>query len=181
MSEDRTLVEQMRRGDTAALRRIYLKYRDDLHAVATYLLADASQAEDVLHEVFVGFASGANGFHLRSDLRAYLATCVANRARDRLRRRFMKDVPLDQGAPVPDPGPEPVQEAMMNERAGRLYAALSELPIEQREAITLHLHGGLAFRAIARDLGVSVYTVKSRYRYGLQKLRSVLLRLRGDL
>ena len=52
--------------------------------------------------------------------------------------------------------------------------ALSRLPYEQREAISLHLQGGMKFKAIAELLDVSVNTAQSRYRYGLDKLRSIL-------
>jgi len=48
------------------------------------------------------------------------------------------------------------------------------LPYEQRETITLHLHGGLTFREIAEHQDVSINTAQSRYRYGLDRLRSIL-------
>lgn len=56
MIEDKLLVWRFNRGDTAALCRIYEKYRDSLLKVAVALLNDRSGAEDVLHDVFVGFA-----------------------------------------------------------------------------------------------------------------------------
>ncbi len=55
-----------------------------------------------------------------------------------------------------------------------LGAALEELPYEQREVITLHMHMGISLRALARSLDISANTVKSRYRYGMDKLRSLL-------
>ncbi|MHC4692661.1 MAG: sigma factor-like helix-turn-helix DNA-binding protein, partial [Planctomycetota bacterium] len=45
---------------------------------------------------------------------------------------------------------------------------------EQREVIILHLQGGMMFSHIARLQGISVNTIRSRYRYGLDKLRSLL-------
>ena len=56
----------------------------------------------------------------------------------------------------------------------RLYQAIADLPAEQREVITLRLHGELTFEKIAQQKGVSNNTIRSRYRYGLQKLRSSL-------
>ena len=49
-----------------------------------------------------------------------------------------------------------------------------ELPYEQRETIVLRLHGDLRFRQIAKLRNVSIKTIQSRYRYGLDKLRSTL-------
>ena len=85
VEEDRRLLRGMRRGDQAALRRLYEKHKDDLLTVAVSLTLDMAAAEDVLHDVFVRFAENANRVHLRSSLKAYLATSVANRARDRFR------------------------------------------------------------------------------------------------
>jgi len=51
---------------------------------------------------------------------------------------------------------------------------MTELPYEQREAIALRIHGNLGFRQIADLQNVSTKTVQSRYRYGLDKLRSTL-------
>ncbi|MHC4581225.1 MAG: sigma-70 family RNA polymerase sigma factor, partial [Planctomycetota bacterium] len=59
----------------------------------------------------------------------------------------------------------------LSERIGR---AMAELPSEQREVVVLHLQSKMKFRQIARSQGVSVNTVQSRYRYGLDKLRSML-------
>ncbi len=51
---------------------------------------------------------------------------------------------------------------------------MSQLPYDQRETIMLHFQAAMTFRTIAKSLGISVNTVKSRYRYGLDKLRLIL-------
>jgi RNA polymerase sigma-70 factor (ECF subfamily) len=51
---------------------------------------------------------------------------------------------------------------------------MAQLPYQQREVILLHLVNDLRFREIAAALEISPNTAKSRYRYGLQKLRSQL-------
>ncbi|MCH8219433.1 MAG: sigma-70 family RNA polymerase sigma factor, partial [Planctomycetes bacterium] len=68
----------------------------------------------------------------------------------------------------------PLNAAVGEEEAGHLQALLGRLPYEQREIIVLHLHQEMRFREIAQALGISINTVQSRYRYGLDKLRSVL-------
>ncbi|MHC4331906.1 MAG: sigma factor-like helix-turn-helix DNA-binding protein [Planctomycetota bacterium] len=64
--------------------------------------------------------------------------------------------------------------AICSEELIKLSYALAELPYEQREVIVLRLHGDLRFRQIAKMQRVSTKTVQSRYRYGLDKLRSTL-------
>ena len=63
---------------------------------------------------------------------------------------------------------------MSREGSQQVASALDELPYQQREVIILHLHSGLKFKEIANFQQVSVNTIQSRYRYGLNKLRSVL-------
>jgi len=55
-----------------------------------------------------------------------------------------------------------------------LNNVLAQLPYEQREAISMHLQGGMKFKEIAKSQDVSIGTIQSRYRYGLDKLRSIL-------
>ena len=51
---------------------------------------------------------------------------------------------------------------------------MAELPFEQREIVMLHLHGQMTFQAIAKAMQISTNTAKSRYRYGIDKLRVTL-------
>ena len=67
-----------------------------------------------------------------------------------------------------------IQLAICSEELEKLSCALGELPYEQREAIALRIHGNMRFQKIAELQNVSTKTVQSRYRYGLDKLRSTL-------
>ena len=51
---------------------------------------------------------------------------------------------------------------------------MARLPYEQREVVILHLRAGMKFRQIAKLQDISINTIKGRYRYGLDKLRSIL-------
>lgn len=175
MIEDRILVWRFNRGEPAALCRIYEKYRDGLLKVAAALLNDRSGVEDVLHDVFVDFAQTTGRFHLQGSLKGYLSICVANRARDRnrtKRRHGALSREATDPAAVSEDGPD--HAAVSRELAAKLDAAMAELPDEQREVIVLHVQGRLPFREIARLQEISLNTAQSRYRYGLDRLRSTL-------
>ncbi|MBN1360084.1 MAG: sigma-70 family RNA polymerase sigma factor [Sedimentisphaerales bacterium] len=175
MIEDKLLVWRFNRGDAAALCRICEKYRDDLLKVAAALLSDRSGVEDVLHDVFTAFAQNTGRLELKGSLKGYLAICVANRARDRnrmQRRRGAAD--LEQVRPERPAVAGPEHNAIGQEMAAKLDAAMAGLPDEQREAVVLHLQSKMRFRDIARLRGISINTALSRYRYGLEKLRSSL-------
>jgi len=173
---DKLLIAGCKKGSREALRRIYEKYRDDLLILAIALSHDAGLAEDAVHDVFVGFAQNVASFELTGSLRAYLAKCVANRVRDLMRsgRSRAKTLGSEYTRPVEQGRGEPSEFVACNEQLRLLSSALAELPYEQREVIALHIHGQMRFRSIAKSMGISVNTVKGRYRYGIQKLRSIL-------
>ena len=162
----------IKRGSGDALRRIYQKYKDDLLVLAMAVLNDATRAEDVLHDVFVRFVQDLAGFRLTGSLKGYLATCVANRARNINRQR--EAAGLEQVEAVGSDCCQPDQQIACSEQLQLLNRAMAKLSFEQREVIMLHLRSGLTFRQIVKSTEVSVNTAKSRYRYGIDKLRQIL-------
>ena len=174
MLEDKLLVLKCRRGSKDAMCRIYVKYKDYLLTLAKALLSEQATAEDVVHDVFVSFARSARKFQLTGSLRGYLTTCVSNRARDKIRARTRQADALDSVNPVILDLNNPAQRVIETEQLTRLRQAVSQIPYEQREVVMLHLKGGMKFREIAKLRGVSVSTIYGRYRYGLDKLRSLL-------
>jgi len=174
MIEDELLKWQFKRGSREALRRIYEKYLNNLLTLAMALLNDVNTAEDVVHDVFVSFAKSAEDFKLRGSLKSYLATCVMNRARDQIRTNQRQPMRLDESESISSNLNGPEQSVMCSEESEQLNQAIAQLPDEQREAIILHLKGEMKFKEIAKLQGVSVNTIQGRYRYGLNKLRSIL-------
>ncbi len=185
MLEDEWLKWKFRRGSREALARIYEKYLDSMLTLAIGLLNNTAEAEDVVHDVFVSFARSAGAFRLRGSLSGYLATSVVNRVRDRYRRRRQQPAcrvglapPEDRSAErwwgKPHPTAAPDDLMIFTEQAGRLSAAMAQLPEEQREVVLLRLTADMKFRDIAKLQQVSLNTVQGRYRYGLDKLRSML-------
>ena len=174
MLEDKLLVLKCRRGSRDAMCRIYEKYKDYLLTLAKGLLGEQAAAEDVVHDVFVSFARSARQFQLTGSLRGYLATCVSNRVRDKIRAKTRQAEALDSVNPIIWHSDNPEQCVIETEELIRLRQALSQIPYEQREAVMLHLKGGMKFREIAELQGLSVSTIHGRYRYGLDKLRSML-------
>ena len=174
MLEDRLLLFRFKHGDPDALRRIYEKYEVYLLTVATALLNDIGSAEDVLHDSFVAFAESADRIKLEGNLRNFLATCVANRARDLMRKRSRNCESLEKAAAFSCELKDPESTAVSSEQLEQVTAAIAMLPYEQREVVVLHLKAGMIFKQIAGLQKVSINTVQSRYRYGIDKLRSIL-------
>lgn len=175
MVEDKLLIWKFKRGDREALRRLYEKYKNDLLKLAVVLAGDAATAEDVVQDVFVSFAQSSARIRVSGSLKAFLLSCVVNRIRnrkrDRQRHRLCSETDPDV---VGSDSNRPEQWAVMSEQLELLSDAMSRLPEEQREVIALYMQGGMTFRQIAKIQNASINTVQGRYRYGLNKLRTLL-------
>ncbi len=174
MLEDKLLIWKLKRGDNSALRQVYEKYRSDLLTLALTLSNDKTSAEDAVHDVFVSFAQYAGQFELKRNLKNYLLACIANHVRNINRSKQKQTVFLDDAADAFTDLTSPEQSTMSAEMARRIASAMGQLPYEQREVIVLHLQGEMKFKAIAESQNVSINTIQSRYRYGIDKLRSIL-------
>jgi RNA polymerase sigma-70 factor (ECF subfamily) len=174
MLEDKLLLWRFKHGSSDALARIYDKYEMYLITVATALLNNTHAAEDVLQDFFISFVASADRIKLNGDLKAYLATCVANRARNRIKRKQLEPTALDDNSAFESAAPGPDLLAIQKEETAILNQAMSRLPYEQREVVVLHLQGNLKFTQIAKLRSTSANTVRSQYRYGLKKLGSLL-------
>jgi len=175
MIEDRLLIWRLKFGSTDALCRIYKKYKDNLLRLASALLNDQTAAEDIVHDCFVSFAQSPEKLKLYGSLKSYLATCVINRVRNAKKiRQRQETTGLYEAESAVSNSKRPEQWIIDSEQLRQLNDALAQLPEQQREVIILHLQGGMKFKAIAELQDVSINTIQSRYRYGLDKLRSIL-------
>ncbi|TKJ35415.1 MAG: hypothetical protein CEE38_14665 [Planctomycetes bacterium B3_Pla] len=175
MLEDRLLVWKFKRGSKEAFCRLYEKYRDDLLKLAISLLNEADLAEDVVHDVFESFIRNAGQFRLTGSLKGYLATCVVNRARNANRAHRRRQNPAPGLACTATANSiRPDRWIIFSDEFKRLNDALAQLPYDQRETVILRAQSGMKFRQIAKSQHVPIKTVQSRYRIGLDKLRSLL-------
>lgn len=175
MIEDKLLILRFKRGRPEALREIYDKYKVELLRYAVTLVGDGHTAEDIVHDVFVSFAQSADRIGLTGSLKSYLTTSVLNRVRNHVRngsRRGQTTLDGTEMLPCSQRGPQ--QWAILSEELSLLSEALQQLPYEQREVICSHMEMDLTFAQIAVLQDASLNTIKGRYRYGMERLRSLL-------
>ncbi len=172
MHEAKDLIKRFGQGDVQALRGMYDRFRHDMMTLAMALLRDGQGAEDAVHEVFVRLLASQHKILIRGNLRSYLLTAVANTCRDMISRKGRAVAKNEPSGERWQPAPE--ETVVLSEQQERLARALEQLPYEQREVLVLRTFGDLKFKAIAKSQGASINTVQGRYRYGLEKLRSLL-------
>lgn len=172
MSDEQTaaLLRRLADGDAQALAEFYDAHAALAYGLASRVLRDRSDAEDVVQEAFVQvWRQAARYDPLRGSPQAWLCAIVRTRALDRLRRRIARreagEAPAAGGAGPPD-------------HEGRLAIrkALQALSPEQRQALELAYYEGLTQTEIARRLDTPLGTIKTRIRTGMMRLREELER-----
>lgn len=174
MLEDELLKLRFKHGDISVLAVIYDKYGDYLLTIAMALLNDHGLAEDVLHDVYVSFAKSVTRFRIQGSLKAYLAKSIINRCRDLMRKRKTAPAALNDAEQIIASNPAPESTMIFEEQSVLLSNALMQIPNEQREIVVLKIKAGVKFRQIAALQNISINTAQARYRYGIDKLRSLL-------
>jgi RNA polymerase sigma-70 factor, ECF subfamily len=173
LSDDRTLLERIRRGDAGGAEELFERYAPALLRFADRMLSDRDSAEEVTQEVFVKVISRAHQYDGRAAVSSWLFAIAANACRDRRRRdRGATVVPLDSVGELPARGEGIETRLAGRERRAAVRRALEGLSDEQREALVLARYHGLPYAEIARVLGISVGAVKTRIFRAIENLKA---------
>ena len=151
------------------------EYQAGLLKHAFYMLGSGPEAEDVVQDVFVKFYLQSQVLSERSKTKAYLYRMVSNACIDLLRKRKPEQqLPVSKLLNIPEEQLNgAAREVRMHKEFLRINRMLLKLPPEQAAVIRLHTLSDLSFAEIARILELPVTTVKSRFSYGLNKLRKL--------
>jgi RNA polymerase sigma factor (sigma-70 family) len=149
-------------------------------------VVDASDAEDILQEVFYELVEAFRMMKPIEQVTAWLFRVARNRITDLFRSRSRESqrkqpvrvsedgelLSLEDLLPSPDAGPEAAYARRV--LLEQLDEALDELPPEQREVFVAHEFMGYSFKELAAKTGLSVNTLPSRKHYAVQHLRERL-------
>jgi RNA polymerase sigma-70 factor (ECF subfamily) len=168
---DNVLRAALERNDPAAVELLWNRYAKDLFAYLQAVLCSRHDAEDALQAVFIRIVQKRHRLAKARRLDAYVYRIARNEAfrliERRKKERSVENINESWLAASEDK-PE------LNDLAERLQAALASLPRPQREVIVMKIYRQKTFLEISRLLGISQNTAASRYRYGMEKLRTLL-------
>ncbi len=174
---DLDLVVRAGQGDQAAVQALVARKLPRVLTLATRVLGDAVEAEDVAQEVFLRVWRQAPRWRpggARFD--SWMHTVALNLCRDRLRRR--RETLTAEPPDRPDPAAGAEAGLQIRERAARVAEALGDLPERQREALVLSTWQELGNPEIAHLLGGSVEAVESLLARARRTLRQSLADLK---
>jgi len=175
---DRAVLGRVADGELRALDELYERYKTMAYSIAYRITNDATLAEDVVQDAFLGaWRNAARYIEGRGSVKTWLLSIVHHRAIDAVRRRRpTTELPEREAVPPPELRlPDVWAEVAAKMDAETVREALGALSDVQREAIELAYFGGLTQLEIADRTGTPLGTVKSRMRLGLLAMRKHLL------
>jgi RNA polymerase sigma factor (sigma-70 family) len=170
-----------------AIERTYRERGRGFLAWARRHAPDRETAEDILQDAFIRALANADGLSPVTDLAAWIFTAMRNRlvdlwrgegARHRAGAIDLPEAVLEEVAE--EAGLDPEDRLQRGEILAALEAAIEELPAPQRQVIRAQALGGVAFRQLAEETGVSIDTLMARKRYAVRKLAAALERAMDD-
>ena len=180
---DRGVLERVAAGELDALDELYERYKTMAYSIAYRITKDATLAEDVVQDAFLGaWRNAARYVEGRASVKTWLLSIVHHRAIDAIRRRRpTSELPESTEAPPAAlTAPDIWAEVASGLDAEMVRGAMGVLSDVQREAIELAYFSGLTQYEIALQTGTPLGTVKSRMRLGLLAMRRFLVGEAGD-
>jgi len=172
--DEANLVAALRSRDSAALEALIESHGDRLLRSAVLLCGDESAAQDLVQDAFVQAFRSVHRFRGQSSLYTWLHSILLNLTRHyhRDNQRLIYDNELAaQETPLPEEPPSTLDFASA---ATELTRALRQLSDSHREVLVLRYYEHMKLPELARHLGISAGTVKSRLHYALREMQKLL-------
>ncbi len=171
MKSDQKLINDIKQGDRAAMRRLYDLYSGQAMATAMRYVPDRDDACDILQDAFVKIFQSIGVYEYRGEglLRSWVMRIVANEALGFLRRRsgltFTDNIPDNSDDEEPDIG------QVSDERLAELIASLPE---GYRVVLNMFVFGEMSHKEIAKELGISPSTSASQFFHAKKMLARLI-------
>ena len=171
-AEDVGLLARIQSGDQSAMSALFDRYGTLVYSVAFRVLKDASEAEDVMQEIFVQVWKNPRAFESgKGSMAGWLAVVARNRSIDVIRRRRPAEPVESFALPA---ATNLAREAERDSLLGKIRGVMGALPEEQRRPLELAFFEGLSHSEIAAKTGDPLGTVKTRIRMALTTIRKAL-------
>jgi RNA polymerase sigma-70 factor (ECF subfamily) len=183
-------LEALQAGDPEEFSRIVDAYSSKIYRLATKMLNQQQDAEDVLQETFIKAYRGLKSFDGRSKISTWLFRIATNEALMVLRRKHPEVVSIDEPIETEEGEQEPIQivdwcclpeeELLSEETKERLDATVQKLPERLRVVFILRDINDLSTHETAEILGLSDTAVKTRLSRARLRLREELSAYFGE-
>lgn len=185
---DETLMMRYAKGDVGAFEELVERHRQPLFGYLCRISKNRELAEDLFQEVFIRVMNSRSRYKKSAKFTTWLYRIARNACIDAFRRESYRkteslsapraadremETTLENVLPSSNPGPD--MELERKQLSEILKKCIERLSPEQKEVFVLRQYQNLPFQEIARVTGASESTVKSRMRYALKSLRTMLI------
>jgi RNA polymerase sigma-70 factor (ECF subfamily) len=175
--DEQHLVQQLRRGERAALEQLVAMYRPMVNRLVARLSGWSGQTDDLVQDVFVKAIAAAGHFRGDSKVSTWMTSIAINVCRQHHRTRvfraeFWKRAMRAHAGPIQDE--DASQPTEQRERIRQVTECVRRLRSTYREVIVLHYLEGMSSGEIGRVLGVTRNTVEVRLHRAREQLRGML-------
>ncbi len=176
VSDAADLVARCRAGEAEAFRQLFAEHRASVTRLVHRMTGGSADLEDLVQEVFVQVHRSLGGFRREAQLGTWIYRIAINVVL--MHRRASKSRPLSLPPPADasslDENDQPDEQVERRRRVAALYRLLDRMSDKKRTVYVLHEIEGLAPAEIAKLVGVSVLTVRTRLFYARRALLAVL-------
>jgi RNA polymerase sigma factor (sigma-70 family) len=182
--EDEKLIARTQGGDSAAFDALIVKHSPKLYGLVYHMTSHHEDTNDLLQEVWAKAYRSIGGFQGRSSFTTWMHSIAVNMTINHLKKRGRRfqmslddldaNVQNDSEFVELTAGSTPVREADLKELQLRLNEALQKLTPDHRAVVTMFDIQGLAHSEIAKVMGTSEGTVRSRLFYAHRQLQNFL-------
>jgi RNA polymerase sigma-70 factor (ECF subfamily) len=187
--DDRLLIERGRKGDSAAIECLVLKYQNRIYNVVLKICADPDDAAELTQETFVKIIENLDKFEGRSSFYTWAFRIAVNLTLNYCQKNAklaVRSLDSEEGSYDPqatralkellsdDRSPDPAAMAQDKEAYEIAVQALRRLDEAQRTVLVLRDIEGMSYARIAEVLGIELGTVRSRLSRARTRLREIL-------
>ncbi|MCX7713603.1 MAG: sigma-70 family RNA polymerase sigma factor [Chthoniobacterales bacterium] len=181
---DQELIEKTLGGEPEAFEELVRRYTNRLYGLIYNMTANHEDTADLIQEVFTKAYHSLKGFRGDSSFSTWLHTIAVNKTINYLkwrgRRQHISLSELDSGAGSDSDlkslvgGDDPSRQAYLKELQRRLNEAMLKLSPNHRAVVAMFDIQGMPHSEIAKVLGISEGTVRSRLFYAHRELQTYL-------
>lgn len=175
-ADDRVLVEAFQRGERLAFDVIVVRHRRPVYQICYRFMNNHEDASDLAQDVFVRAFKGLVNFKGDASLATWLYRVAVNTCLNRVAVKKPVTAPLETATQVDGHAASPLEELLRHERAGKVRAAIEQLPPKQKATLMLRVYQECSHEEIATALGSSVGAVKANFFHALKNLKRALER-----
>ena len=183
-NEDAALVARAQGGDPAAFDTLVVKYSPRLYGLVYHMTSNHEDTNDLLQDIFAKAYRSLRGFRGKSSFYTWVHSIAVNMTINFLKKRGKRhhmslddvdaNIQNDKEFIELTAASDPVREANLSELQRRLNEAMLKLSHDHRAVVTMFDIQGMPHAEIARILGISEGTVRSRLFYAHRQLQNFL-------